>query len=52
MIEDEPLVLIPYYKLTFGHFMDADRPELTNGVNESYKITASSLSPALSAVAF
>ena len=29
MIEDEPLVLIPYYKLTFGHFMDADRPELT-----------------------
>jgi len=33
MIEDEPLILIPYYKVTFGHFMRADKPELTSGIN-------------------
>ena len=52
MLEDEPLVLIPFYRVTFAHFLQAAKGDLMNEGHINYKICASALSPALSSAAF
>jgi len=52
MPEDGPLVLIPFYRVTFAHLMQAAKGDLLNEGHINYKICSSALSPALSGAAF
>ena len=53
MIEDDPLILIPFYNLNFSHFLrEGDPASELEGLSVQYRISSFALNPAVSVTAF
>lgn len=48
MVEDKPMLLIPYYNVNYGHFQTNDAPL----DSQLYQITSATFHPSISAIAF
>lgn len=53
MLEDNPLILIPFYNLNFSHFLrEGDPASELEGLSVKYRIASFALNPTVSVTAF